>query len=193
MKVIRTFVAILIDKSLKKVIAEVQSHVKKLAPDVKWVAPENFHITLKFLGNVVEDALPEVVKAVEEAMRGFSPFDLAISGVGAFPNPARARVVWVGSGEGREQLAQLASAVDRNLAKLGFEKEDKPFKAHITIGRVKTSRFLRQLAEGIGKVDAENLGIQRISGVAVMRSELSREGPTYTPIKAIKFNHGSTE
>lgn len=193
MKVIRTFVAILIDESLKKVIAKVQSHVKKLAPDVKWVAPENFHITLKFLGNVVEDALPEVVKAVEEAMRGFSPFDLAISGVGAFPNPARARVVWVGSGEGRERLAQLASAVDRNLAKLGFEKEDKPFKAHITIGRVKISRFLRQLAEGIGKVDAENLGIQRISGVAVMRSELGREGPTYTPIKAIKFNHGSTE
>lgn len=187
MKVIRTFVAVLIDENLKKVMAEVQSRVKKLAPDVKWVTPENFHITLKFLGNVVEDTLPEVTKAVEEAAQGFSSFDLAISGVGAFPNPARARVVWIGSGEGRDKLAQLASAVDNNLAKLGFEREDKPFKAHITIGRVKTSRFLSQLAEGIDKVDAENLGIQRISSIVVMRSELGREGPAYTPIKVIEF------
>jgi 2'-5' RNA ligase len=68
---------------------------------------------------------------------------------------------------------------------LGFEKEDKPFAAHITIGRVKTSRFLRPLAEGIGKIDADNVGTQRVSSVAIMRSELGREGPTYTPVKVI--------
>lgn len=185
MKVIRTFVAVLIDDGLKAKIAEVQDQVKKLAPDVKWVTPENFHITLKFLGNVPEDVLPQVIAAVEEAALGFSPFDLAISGVGAFPNPARARVVWVGSGDGREKMSELASSVDKRLTELGFAADDKPFKAHITIGRVKTSRFLRPLAEGIGKVNAENLGTQTVSSVAIMQSDLGREGPTYTPIQVI--------
>ncbi|MEN6356528.1 MAG: RNA 2',3'-cyclic phosphodiesterase [Armatimonadota bacterium] len=185
MKVIRTFVAVLMDDAIRRRVAEVQSQLKKLAPDVKWVAPENFHITMKFLGNVDEAVLPDVISAVEEGAQGFSPFDLAISSVGAFPNPARARVVWVGSADGREKLAELARSIDKKLVEMGFEKEDKPFKAHITIGRVKTSRFLRALAEGIGKVDANNLGTQRVSGVAVMRSNLGREGPTYTPIQVI--------
>ncbi|MCE5323308.1 RNA 2',3'-cyclic phosphodiesterase [bacterium] len=187
MKVIRTFVAVLIDDDIRRAVAEVQSRLKQLAPDVKWVAPENFHITLKFLGNVDESVIPDVISAVEDGARGFSPFDLAISGVGAFPNPARARVVWVGSRGGRERLSDLAQSIDGKLAELGFEKEDKPFKAHITIGRVKTSRYLRTLAEGIGNVDADNLGLQRVSGVAVMSSELGREGPAYTPISIIEF------
>lgn len=187
MKVIRTFVAVLIDNDIRRRIAEVQSRLKQLAPDVKWVAPENFHITLKFLGNVDEAVMPDIISAVEEGTQGFSSFDLGISGAGAFPNPARARVVWVGSTDGREKLADLVRSIDKQLTELGFEKEDKPFKAHVTIGRVKTSRFLRTLAEGIGKVDADNLGSQRVSGVAVMSSELGREGPTYTPIRIIEF------
>ncbi|MCE5313430.1 MAG: RNA 2',3'-cyclic phosphodiesterase [Armatimonadota bacterium] len=189
MKVIRTFAAVLIDEDIRRKVAEVQSQVKKLAPDVKWVAPENFHITLKFLGDVREDNMSQVIAALEEAVQGFSAFDLAISGVGAFPNPARARVVWVGSSDGCEKMVELASSIDKKLSELGFEKEEKSFKAHITIGRVKTSRFLRALAEGIGKVDADNLGIQRVSGVALMQSELGREGPTYTPIRVIKLMH----
>jgi 2'-5' RNA ligase len=187
MKVIRTFVAVLIDNEIRRRIAEVQSRLKQLAPDVKWVAPENFHITLKFLGNVDEAVMPDVILAVEDGAHGLSPFDLTISSVGAFPSPARARVVWVGSTDGREKLTELARSVDKKLVELGFEKEDKPFNAHITIGRVKTSRFLRALAEGMEKVDADDLGSLRISGVAVMRSDLECEGPTYAPVRIIEF------
>ncbi len=188
MGAVRTFVAVLIDEDLRNRIAEVQSRIKKLAPDVKWVAPENLHVTLKFLGNVREDLLPEVFSAVERAVCGRKPFLVSFSGVGAFPNARRARVVWIGLEEGEDRLRELAASIDENLAKLNFEKEGNEFKAHITIGRVKTSKFLGELAKGVAEVDARNLGVQRVSSVAVMRSDLRREGPIYTPLKVIELS-----
>lgn len=188
MKVIRTFVAVLIDEDLRKKISEVQEAVKKLAPDVKWVSPENFHVTLKFLGNIDEDVVPKVSAAVDDAVRSHPPFDLTISGLGAFPSPARARVIWVGIEDGREQLVHLASVVEKSLRKLGFQREEKSFKAHITIGRVKTSKYLDKLAAGIAAVDARDLGTQRVSSVAVMESRLQREGPVYVPLSVSKLS-----
>jgi hypothetical protein len=76
----------------------------------------------------------------------------------------------------------LASAVDDSLAQVGFDRETKAFKAHITIGRVKESKFLGALARGLGEVDASDLGTQRVLGVAVMQSELRREGSIYSPV-----------
>ena len=188
MDTIRTFVAVLIDEDLKSRIGEVQGRLRRLAPDVKWVDPEALHVTLKFLGDVREDALPNVYSAVEEAVSKSGPFELSVSGLGAFPNARNARVVWVGIDEGRERLKELAVVVDKNLAKLDFDEEEREFKAHITIGRVKTSRFLKELARGIGEVDARGLGVQAVSSIAVMRSELRREGPIYTPLRVIELS-----
>jgi len=190
MKVIRTFVAILITDDLRRNISEVQARLKKLAPDVKWVAPKNFHVTLKFLGNILEDDLPDVYDAVEEAAKMLAPFDLSLEGLGAFPSPLKAKVVWVGIKDGRDKLIALASAVENNLADLGYEKEDRPFAAHITIGRVRQSKFLAKLAEGIDKVDSDDLGTQQVLSVAVMQSEILREGPIYSPLKLIKLSGG---
>ena len=148
MDVIRTFVAVLISEDIKRNIFEVQDQIRKLAPDVKWVAPECFHVTMKFLGNQPEDRLPLVSAAIRDGVAGFRPFDVSISGLGAFPSPARARVVWVGIDEGRRELIRLAETVDENLGKLGFPREERSFKAHITIGRVKISRFLDKLPRG---------------------------------------------
>lgn len=188
MKVIRTFVAVLISEELRSNVSRVQEEVKKLAPDVKWVAPENLHVTLKFLGNVEEDALPRVFGAVEDAVGGRPAFDLSLGGLGAFPSPAKARVVWVGVQEGKDELIELARDVDATLGKLGFPKEEKAFKAHITIGRAKQDRFVRGLASAIGSVDARDLGRQRAACVTVMQSELRPEGPTYTPMRSVELS-----
>ena len=190
MKAIRTFVAVLIAEDLKQQIARVQGQIKKLAPDVKWVAPKNIHVTLKFLGNVREDEIGQVRSAVDDAVRAFSPFEIAISGLGAFPSPARARVVWTGIEVGQQQLTDLAAAVDAGVSKLGFEPEERPFKSHITIGRVKTSRHLAGLAAGIEEVDACDLGTQQVSSVVVMQSELLREGPVYSPLSVSELSGG---
>jgi 2'-5' RNA ligase len=188
MDAVRTFVAVLIDEDLRNRITEVQGRIKKLAPDVKWVAPENLHVTLKFLGDVREDLLPKVFLAVEEAVQGLWPFNMSVSGIGAFPNARRARVVWIGLEDGEDRLRELAISINEKLAKLNFEREENEFKAHITIERVKTSRFLDELAKGLVEVDARNLGVQRVSSIAVMKSDLRRDGPIYTPLKIIELS-----
>ena len=187
MKSVRAFVAVLIDEVLVKRIAEVQDQAKKLAPDVKWVAPSNFHLTLKFLGNVPEDGSPEICSAVEDAVKPFSQFELSVSGLGAFPNAKRARVVWVGVDSGLAQLSEVAASIDLSLAGLGFEKEAKPFKGHVTIGRVKNSRHLDKLAQGMDEIPAEDLGILRVDSVCLMQSELHPDGPVYSPICVAKL------
>lgn len=189
MKVIRTFVAVLISENLKKEISEVQEQVKKLAPDVKWVTPENFHVTLKFLGDVREDHISQVCDAVDNAARAFSPLDVSVGGLGAFPNVQRGRVVWVGIEDGGRELSDLAGALDEKLAALGFERETKPFMSHITIGRVK-DRFPSALAAGMQDVNAEGLGVQRVASVAVMRSDLQPQGPVYSPLHEAKLGEG---
>ncbi|MCX6344063.1 MAG: RNA 2',3'-cyclic phosphodiesterase [Armatimonadetes bacterium] len=187
MMVIRTFVAILIAPDLKAKIAEVQDQVKMLAPDVKWVAPECFHVTLKFLGDIREDALTQIFSAVNEAAAQLEPFDISFSGLGAFPNPSRARVIWVSIDEGKEQMRKLAEAVDAALAKVGYAKEEKAFKAHVTIGRVKDNKGLGGFARGIDKIDAKDFGRMRVTGIAVMQSELQKTGPVYSQMSESKL------
>ena len=84
-------------------------------------------------------------------------------------------------------MASLASAVDAAVAKLGFEREDRPFKSHITIGRVKVSRNLDALARGIQEAEAVDLGAQQVNSVAVMQSELRPDGPVYTPLETVEL------
>lgn len=188
MMVIRTFVAVLIAEDLKANIAKVQEQVKKLAPDVKWVTPENFHVTIKFLGNVREDALSQVFSAVNEAAEKLAPFEMSFSGLGVFPNAAKARVVWVGIDQGCDELRRLADVVDKNLARLGYPKEDRAFKAHVTIGRVKEGKRLPgDVARSFEEIDAGDLGSQRVESIAVMQSELLREGPVYSPMSESKL------
>jgi len=187
LKVVRTFVAVLLDEVVRDRISDVQQRAMKLASGVKWVPPENFHVTLKFLGDVRRDELSVVQSAVDEAVRKLPAFDLTISGMGVFPAPRRPRVIWVGVEEGREQLVELAKAVEDTLVKAGFEKEEKPFKSHITIGRVKEGKPVPGLVEGLEEIDSDGLGVQRVATVAVMQSELRPGGPVYTPLSEHKL------
>lgn len=188
MMVIRTFVAVLIAQELKAKIASVQEQLKKLAPDVKWVKPELLHVTLKFLGNVSEDALEQVFAAVDEAAAGHGPFDLSFAGVGAFPNPRKARVVWVGIDQGKDDIKALVETVDKKLAELGYPKEERAFKAHVTIGRVKDNgKVSEAFVRGIEDIDAGDLGSQRVEAITVMQSDLQREGPVYSPMSESKL------
>ena len=184
---VRAFVAVVISEDIRRKVAEVQGQAKKFAPNVKWVAPDNFHITLMFLGDVAEDRLSEVHEAISDAVRGLQPFTMSFSGLGVFPNLSRPRVVWAGVEQGREQLMEIAAKVDAALVKLGFEKEDRPFAAHITIGRVKDGKPPGGLAQGIEEIDARNMGSQQVASVVVMESELLREGPVYSPLSESKL------
>lgn len=186
-RVIRTFVAICLDAELRRAISAAAERVKRLAPDVKWVAPDNFHVTLKFLGSVREDCILRVQEAVDEVAREHAAFDMTVAGLGVFPNPRRPRVIWVGIEDGREQLVALAKAVEDRLVNAGFPKEDKPFRSHITIGRVKEGRPVGDLTEAIEGTDSDRLGVQRVESIVVMESVLKPQGPIYTPLSMHKL------
>ena len=181
-KVIRTFVAVLLDEELRHRISDVQEHAMKLAPGVKWVSPANFHVTLKFLGDVRRNKLSFVQAAIDEIAGKLTAFDLSIRGMGVFPTPQRPRVIWVGVEEGREQLFALAEAVEDRMVQAGFEKEEKPFRSHITIGRVKEAKPVDGLVEGLQAIGTSGLGVQRVASIAVMQSVLRPGGPGYTPL-----------
>jgi 2'-5' RNA ligase len=150
---------------------------------VAWVARDNLHLTLKFLGDVEAERLGDVTAALAAALAGCPAFDLSIEGLGAFPTASRPRVLWAGVGEGREAAAALARCVDAALAPLGFPPESRPFAAHVTLGRVRVPRTDRRLAEALAASGA--LGRQRVSHAALMRSDLSPRGSRYTEVAAL--------
>jgi len=177
---VRTFVAIRLPGDVQRAVADLQDRIHVPGVRVKWVEPENFHLTLKFLGDVPEDRLDRVFGAVEKGCEGQEAFAMSLEGVGAFPNLRRPRVVWIGLNRGREEVARLAASVEALLADVGFEREERPFRAHATVGRVKdVSPAVRQLGD---RIAAERLALEgiRIDRVEVMKSQLTRRGPLYS-------------
>lgn len=179
----RTFVAIEIDEAVRRRAAELVARLAAGTSDVRWVEPHNMHLTLKFLGEVPLERVPRICEVVQEGCDEVRPFALQVVGAGAFPHPGRPRTLWLGVGEGEPSAAMLEKAIDRRLRKLGFRGEKRKFKAHLTIGRVRRSgpglvelsRLLREQAE----FDAGTTAVQLVT---VFASELTGDGPIYTPL-----------
>lgn len=185
---IRTFIAIGIDQAILARLAELQQQLRQVAADVAWARPEGMHITLKFLGNVAEERIPAIAEALERVARQFTPFTIAVAGTGVFPNPRAPRVVWAGIREGSETLCVMAAAVDRELDALGFPREQRPFRAHLTLGRVKSPAHLAQLTTALTQHANEPFGAMRAGDMRLMRSELSPQGARYTALHHAVFS-----
>lgn len=146
---------------------------------VKWVPPENLHLTLKFLGEVGAERQPEILGALATAAQGARTITLVVRGAGAFPNHRAPRVVWAGI-EADPAIEILADRVERHCAPLGFPIEGRPFRPHLTLGRAGRDARARdwegvaELLEGL-TVDATAV----LDGVDLVRSELRRGGSVY--------------
>ena len=155
---------------------------------VAWVAPENFHVTLKFLGGIDEGRVPGVTEALHAAAADHRAFEMEVAGLGAFPSATRPRVVWAGIVDGSDPLAALASAVDDRLVALGFPREARAFAPHITLGRVRETRRAPQLTDALGAAAARPFGRVAIDHVALMRSDLSPRGARYTALVSVPLS-----
>ena len=128
----RVFVALDIDEEIRKRIFEFVEEVRGLAPEVRWVAPQSLHVTLKFIGEKPEDVVAEVEKTLGSITA--ESFDISFRGCGFFPTAAAARVFWIGI-EADPRLAQLAGKVEGSLAGIGIAKEERAFSPHLTLAR----------------------------------------------------------
>ncbi len=153
------------------------------APDVNWVEPHNLHLTLKFLGDVALKETARICEAVERAAAETEPFEFALAGAGAFPNPQRPRTVWIGGRceeENPEAMTLLHGKIESRLAKLGFRKDSRRFQPHLTIGRVRGGGSgMAELARLIQENAELPIGAASVREVVVFSSQLGGEGPAY--------------
>lgn len=155
-----------------------------------WVAPDNLHVTLKFLGSVAPDRLDAIIEAVGRVARAAAPFAVVVQGLGAFPTPARARVIWAGITAGATELAVLAARVEEALAPLGFDRETRAFSAHVTLGRVRAPRRDPRLVCALERAGSAEFGRFEVDRLWLMRSELSPLGARYTPLESWPLGSG---
>jgi len=186
----RCFIAIDISQTIRAALGNLQQELQKKADikkgDVTWVKPDSIHLTLKFLGEIEDDQLAEVYNIVKDVAGKHKSFELSIESVGCFGGKS-ARVLWVGAGEGSENLLQLQKDLEQRLAEAGWPAEEREFTGHLTLCRVKDSKAgikLAQLAENYKQL---KLGTISADSLRVYQSQLTPAGPIYTVLGNYKL------
>jgi RNA 2',3'-cyclic 3'-phosphodiesterase len=180
----RLFLAINFPFQFKRQLAEMQKGLKPGIGNIKWVEEENFHITLKFLGEVPVNALGEIVDAIKKGIGSTDPFYITLNRLGVFPNPHKVKVIWLGVEEGNKPLCNLFKNIDTQLEGLGFNKEH-GYKPHLTLGRCRLPHFI-----DISRYNHGFTGRCKVAKVDLMKSELTPKGPIYEIVASIPLDKG---
>ena len=176
----RTFVAIDIPPAIRRNIARLMELLRPASTRVRWVRPESLHVTLKFIGELSAQALPDVERRLA-AMDAPGPVSLEVRGADFFPNERAPRVIWLGLESGPE-LAALAAQVDEALLQLGIPKESRPFAPHLTLGRFKSPARIPAVQEILRKQEPLEFGSFVAKEFCVFESHLSPGGSVYRKI-----------
>ena len=172
----RTFLAVEVPENIRRVVHDlIQIEAKRDLP-IKWVAFENLHITLKFLGEIDENMRSEMNSAITGACEKHHPFQTILKGLGCFPNARNPRVLWVGVEQGHQDLCSLAADLEGSLAPLGF-KPEKRFHPHLTIGRIKKPCKVDHILAKALVTDTFG-----VDSVVLFKSTLKPDGPVYEPL-----------
>ena len=180
----RSFIAIELPETAKSALAGLQQELKKTGADVRWVKPENIHLTLKFLGNIEKNIIDSIVQILTGTCNKFEAFTLEIKGTGVFPSVKSPRVIWV-SANGKTTVTGIQLEIETGLSSLGFEREKRTFTPHLTLGRFKTSQGKRPLLDKVELFKDNSYGVINVRSISIMRSDLSPTGAKYTRIAEI--------
>ncbi len=186
MNQIRTFIALDFPLSILDSIEQQTKRLRQtLGNDViRWVLTHNLHLTLKFLGNIPVSHLEFLKQMLAQATDSITQFDLQIGGVGSFPNSNRPRVLWVGI-HAPAALSNLQKAIEEGAKRLGYEKEERPFSPHLTLGRVRQGldgKDLQKISNALSSIQLGKIGIARVDSVHIYKSDLNSEGSVYTKL-----------
>ena len=192
---IRAFLAVELSQELRAELVIVQQELKhRIEPEmtrdtrISWVRPDSIHLTLKFLGDMDEQVIDPLRAAIEQAIGRQIAVNIPLERLGAFPNPQKPRVLWVGPSEDREQgaeakrIMEIHGAIEQVCEGIGFLREAKPFSPHLTLARIKTGE--RHVGVALAKGGALDrplsLGMLAVESVVLMKSELKPTGSVYT-------------
>jgi RNA 2',3'-cyclic 3'-phosphodiesterase len=187
-KSIRTFLAIEIPADVLNGISAVQARVKEsLQGQIRWVKPEGIHLTLKFFGHVFEKDIAAISRIATDHVSGMKPLALDIGTLGVFPDINRPRVIWLGIGHDVEPLIMLQRSLDEGFYGCGFAKEERPFKPHLTLARIKDHKGLIGLAKIMEKSNNYTAGSFDATKLKLFKSQLKPDGAVYTQLASFPF------
>lgn len=181
----RAFIAVEIDHVHG--MQDLHRDLSNVGTGLKPVDLGSVHVTLKFLGDTAEESVPELERAMREAVSGVVPFEMTLEGAGAFPSRNNVRVVWVGL-KGADALGTIAARLDQGLVALGFPAEGRPFTPHLTLARVKDPRASFAASTVVKRYQETFFGRQAVKAIKLKRSELTRTGPIYTTVLEVPLH-----
>lgn len=182
----RAFIAIDVNDEVRENLVKAQERIERAkAAKIKFVEPENLHLTIKFLGEITGEQAKEIGGILEGIARKYRKHRVRVKGIGVFPSYGYVRVIWAGL-EGDEKIKEIARDVENAMRKLGFKK-DKEFVSHITIGRVKYVRDKVELMLTLKELAGEDLGEFTVEAIELKKSTLTPGGPIYETIKRVEL------
>ncbi len=184
---IRAFIAFELPAAVISLLQRVQQDFKRLAIRARWVRPENIHLTLKFLGDITPDDVDKIGAAMAVAAAELPPVALSVRGIGVFPGVKRPRVIWVGLAGDIRSLLAFQSRLEQKVFEAGFPKENRSFKAHLTMGRLKQAPDPALIRRMITDYATLSSGEFTLKQVILFKSDLKPSGAVYSKLKQVDF------
>ena len=188
----RTFIAVPLSEECQSMLGQMQKNLREYRADIRWVAVPSIHLTLKFLGEVNPEIIRKLAESLEDAVKPHTSLNLRLHGLGGFPNIKNPRVIWCGIDGETESLAQLQKRVEAACIPYGFEPEERTFRPHLTLGRVKSKSNLQPLLDYI-KIGSDLENRFTADCLNIYKSTLRPQGAVYTVLKTILLGGSDKE
>jgi len=185
---IRSFIAVELPQETRDALAFVQERLRQRGAGIRWLNPNSIHLTLKFLGNVASNQVDEIAAAVARELRGEQPFTLSAAGLGIFPDKRSPRVIWVGIQGEVERLRHIQALLESTLEKLDFAREQRSFRPHLTIGRVKDRRRCQGLLQAMASLQLPECKSFDVDQIILYKSDLRPTGAIYTKLHCLPLS-----
>lgn len=186
-KTLRAFIAVELPKEAVSFAVSIQDAMKSYGLNIRWVKPENIHVTLKFLGDVDWDMKRKVEDALVHAVKEYSPMQFSIRGMGVFPGVKRPKVVWCGLNGDTSSLSDLYGRLEAAFVDMGFSREKRPFKSHVTLGRTKGPVSSDKIIDAMKKISRMESSPFYAEAITLFRSDLQPTGAVYTRLKSVSL------
>ncbi|MCJ7653630.1 MAG: RNA 2',3'-cyclic phosphodiesterase [Actinobacteria bacterium] len=178
---LRVFIGLPLSREVRRYVADIAQELSRRISEVRWVAPENLHVTLKFIGACDGGKVTGIVKVIKESA-AYLPITLKVGGIGGFPSQGSARVIWVGAEDGEKKINELYKSLDKGAGKLGFPREKRTYKPHITVGRARKKPV--SLPPELDIEAGPDLTLE-VNDIVLFRSVLKKTGAEYSVIERV--------